>query len=417
MSERPNATRRTVLKQFTTALVGGTALTGTTAGAATEVDTSVTRNTTGNHGNGNWNGLKIEAVHDHETDDHGFELSTDEVAAGWTSIEFDNTTDHTHFAYLAKLPPAAIDDAGERDLLDFYVEHVTRPFQYFMDTQVDGKEPDPNDLSDRYTTEEAIFPPWFQRVLPSGGVGLTSGETRAVSTMHLDPGEYIVECYVKNEDEDFHSYHGMIDHFTVTGEGAGAPDPGPLTTVGVSLSVDGIDAPDAVRPGQHTVAVTVQNQQIYSNLIGHNVHLIHLDGDTTVNDVNGWMNWMAPGQLVSDESAPGQFVGGVQTILTPGLLEGTERETAYAHVTLRPGTYAWVSEVPSPQDKGFLQEFTVAESADGGEMPPADPGDSRNMGPAGEQPDDDLSERAANSAMSDEMKTMVDAYANHDPDG
>lgn len=286
-----------------------------------------------------------------------------------------------------------------------------------MDTQVPDKEPDTSDLSDRYTTEEAIFPPWFDRVLPSGGVGLTTGETRAVSTMSLDPGEYIVECYVKTEEEDFHSYHGMIDHLTVTAGGSGAPDPGPLTTIGVSLSVDGIDAPEAVRPGQHTVAVTVRNQKIYSNLIGHNVHLIRLDGDTTVRDVNGWMNWMAPGQLVGDGSEPGRFVGGVQTILTPGLLNGTESRTAYAHVNLRPGTYAWVSEVPSPKGKGFLQEFTVTESADDGQIPPADPGDSRNMGPIGEHPDDDLSERAANSAMPDEMKILLDAYANHDQAG
>lgn len=400
---RANARRRTVLKTAAAAIAGGSVLSGTASASG--------------HGGNPATLVEIEAGHDHEAGEHQLDLGTDEVSAGWTTFEFTNPTDHTHFAYFAKLPQAAIEDAGDRDLLEFYVEHVTRPFQWFMDTLVPEKEPDSDDLSDRYTNleEEQIFPPWFGSVLPSGGPGLTSSDETSTTTVNLAPGEYIVECYVKDDDEDFHSYHGMIDQLTVTDERSGAPEPAMEATLELSLSTDGIDAPGTVPPGQHTVAVGIENQQLYEHLIGHDVHLIRLDGETTVEDVSGWMSWMAPGQLVSDGSEPGTFLGGAQTILTPDLLAGEATRTAYVHATLEPGEYAWVSEVPAPTGKGFLREFSVEPSAPRGRVRPADPGDSRNWGPVGEHATDDLSERAAASGMDGALKSAFDALANADP--
>ncbi|WP_137287529.1 hypothetical protein [Halorussus salinisoli] len=68
----------------------------------------------------------------------------------------------------------------------------------------------------------------------------------------------------------------------------------PKATPNLSLSTDGIDAEENVSPGQHTVAVRVENQQMYDNLVGHDVHLIRFDDDTDVADVNGWTNWTDP---------------------------------------------------------------------------------------------------------------------------
>lgn len=34
----------------------------------------------------------------------------------------------------------------------------------------------------------------------------------------MDPGEYIMECYVKDATNDVHSYLGMIEHLSVTGD-------------------------------------------------------------------------------------------------------------------------------------------------------------------------------------------------------
>jgi hypothetical protein len=202
-----------------------------------------------------------------------------------------------------------------------------------------------------------VFPEWFADVLPSGGPGLTSGGGTAATTVNLDPGEYIVECYVKNGEGEFHSYLGMIDHLTVTEERSEAPEPEP--TIELSVSTDGFDVGTNVRPGRHTVAVTFEDQTVYDNLIGHDAHLIRFDDTTAADDVNDWMNWMDPDGLASDGTEPGTFLGGVDTIITPALLAGTASETAYAHVTLKPGDYAWVAEVPDPASKGLLTEFSV----------------------------------------------------------
>ncbi|MEF8813671.1 MAG: hypothetical protein V5A55_07615 [Halovenus sp.] len=339
--------RRTVLKAITATAIGGSVVTGATNAVSA-----------GPHGQarGRRDIVEIVARHDHEaegTGEHRFELSTSETAAGWTTLEFDNRTEHTHFAYLQKIPQPAIDaaESKDRDLLDYWVEKVTDPFQVFMDWIL-GKVESP-----------AAFPTWFGQIEPSGGVGLTTGHTTARTTVNLDPGQYQVECYVKNDSNEFHSYLGMVDLLTVTEERSGVEEP--EATLDLSLSTtDGITADDEVRPGQHTVAVQFKDQEKYGHLLGHDVHLVRLDDGTNVDDVNNWMDWTnrfgtTGNQLVADGSEPGTFLGGVQDIW-PFLEGGSDLpETGYCHVNLKPGDYAWVAEVPDPRSKGMLQEFTV----------------------------------------------------------
>lgn len=301
---------------------------------------------------GRRNELEIVASHDHETNQHLFELSTDEIASGWTTLELENRTEHTHFVYSSKIPQPAIDDAEaeEMDLLEFWIETVTKPFQYFLDaTFVPGKNPDGADNTDIYDT---LFPPWFGDIEWYGGPGLTAGHRSSKATIRLDPGEYILECYVKDHVNDFHSYHGMIDLLSVTDDESDASEP--RSTFDLRLSTDGIEVDTDVRPGQHVVGVLIEDQQVYANLVLHDAHLIRFDGSTDAAAVNGWMNWTDPTQLISDGTEPQTFVGGLMDIGPAGL-----PRTGYVHVNLKPGDYAWVAEVPSPDDKGFLTEFSV----------------------------------------------------------
>jgi hypothetical protein len=359
------AKRRTVLKMAAATLLGGCLATGTAsarrAGTASErtaqEDESVVR---------------VVAEHDHGTDEHRFEFSTHEFASGWTTFEFVNGTEHTHFVYLARLPDSAIEAAGERELLGFYVEQVTEPFQGIMDSLL-GREP-------RHRTE---LPAWYGDVLPRGGPGLTSSGERATSTMYLEAGEYIAECYVKNDEGEFHSYLGMIDHLTVTDERSALSRP--ESTLEVSVSTTGIEAQRRVPHGRHTVEVRFEDQRVYDHFLGHDVHLIRLDEGTDVEDVNGWMNWMTDGGLASGESEPGTFVGGVETVLYPALLAGATCKRAYMEVDLTPGHYAWVAEVPNPVGKGMLMEFDVPPCPEGsGERNDEDDGEVNDSGDQGE---------------------------------
>jgi hypothetical protein len=102
------------------------------------------------------------------------------------------------------------------------------------------------------------------------------------------------------------------------------------------------------------VAVEVENQQQYGNLVGHDLHLVRLEDGTDVDEVNDWMNWADPDQFVSDGDEPTTFLGGVSDIWTADL-----PRTGYLHVLLKPGDYAWVAEVPDPASKDLLVEFSV----------------------------------------------------------
>lgn len=338
--------RRTVLKTLTATVVG----TGITTGTGTARDSGGARSRPD---------VEVVAKHDHESEDHLFELSTDEVAAGWTTFELDNQSEHAHFTYLAKLPQDALDDAAAEGMspLEFYVGTVTKPFQYFMDlVYATEKDPDPSDLKlveevypeDRF---QDLFAPWYPNVTFHGGVGLTAGHTTATTTLDLDPGVYTMECYVKNGNNDFHSYLGMIEQLDVTSDDSGTPEP--EATLDVTVSTDGIDVGDGLRPGRHTIGVKFADQKVYQNLVGHDLHLIRLDDGTTVSDVNDWMNWTDPDQLIAEDDEPTTFLGGVQDI-TAGL-----PQTGYVDVQLEPGEYAFVAEIPDPKSKGLLTEFSV----------------------------------------------------------
>lgn len=342
MNGPKHANRRTVLRTTAATLLGGGLVTGT-GGATRETPLGEPR--------GRRNGVGIVARHDHDADEHRFELDRREVASGWTTFEFDNRTDHTHFASLPKLPQQALVDAEKAgvDPLEFYVETVTRPFQFRWDSEVPGKEPDPDDDTDVY---DSLFPPWLEDVVLYGGPGLTSGRESSTTTVDLDPGEYVVECYAKDDTNDFHSSLGMIDLISVTSEESDVPEPD--STLDLSVSTDGIDAPAEVRPGRYDVGVEFENQQRYGTLVGHDLHLIRLEDGTDVGEVNGWMNWADPDQFVSNGDEPTTFLGGVSDIWTADL-----PRTGYLHVVLEPGDYAWIAEVPDPASKGLLAEFGV----------------------------------------------------------
>ena len=290
----------------------------------------------------------VEVIARHDGPDYVFDLSDDVIPSGWTTFEQDNHSSSTHFVYLAQVPRGAIEGAAEEDeeLLSYWYQHVTRPFQFFMDDLLPGKEPDPEDAPTKYA--DTFFPGWFFAASPWGGPGFLQGHLTSRTTMYMEPGYYIVECYVKNAEGSFHSYDGMITLLEVKDEASGANEP--RATMEVRLSEGEIQADDEIRPGLHTVAVHFDEQTEYDHLLGHDVHLVRLD-DWTIQETAEWMNWMTPDGLVSADGmrGPNTFVGGTQTM--------TAGSTAYFTVRLEPGEYAWIAEVPA--DVEMWKTFTV----------------------------------------------------------
>jgi hypothetical protein len=73
--------------------------------------------------------LEITGIHDHDADEHFFGLSEPEIPSGWTTLNFDTQTEHTHFVYPVKLLNAEDNLSGfDGDTLrERYMNAVTFP--------------------------------------------------------------------------------------------------------------------------------------------------------------------------------------------------------------------------------------------------------------------------------------------------
>lgn len=297
--------------------------------AASDRDRAATR--TGIAGDAAEGVVTIRALS--EGDRHWFELSSDEIPSGWTTFRLENASHVAHFALIDKLP--------EGTTFDQYSE-LTGAYQALMDAIIAGEPTEP--VVER-------FPAWSSGVEFLGGPGLLSPGRVSETTVRLEPGPYVVECYVKTPEGQFHAYLGMKTPFRVTAAQSPAEPPVPTMEITVS-SESGIDVQETVRPGQHTVAVYFADQTAHENFVGHDVNLVRLSDDADVDALAAWMNWTAPSGL-SSPGEPAEFRGGANDM--------PAGHTAYFTAELEPGRYAWISEVPNAQSKGMLKPFNVAQ--------------------------------------------------------
>jgi hypothetical protein len=267
----------------------------------------------------------------------------DELPSGWTTFRFKNESGMIHFAVLERVP----EGVGVEE----HQEQVAPVFQEGMNLLNAGE-------GDAALQKFGELPEWFGQIVFMGGPGLTSPGQTSRASVYLEPGTYLLECYVKT-DGVFHSYnpnpsaYGMIHEFTVTEEPSGAPEPS--ATVRITLSSErGIEVEGDLVAGEHTFAVHFEDQRIHEHFVGHDVHLVRLTDDTDLDELATWMDWTQPMGL--ETPAPAEFLGGTN--------EMPAGKTGYFTVILEPGRYGWVAEVPSPDEKGMLKTFTIA-SGDG----------------------------------------------------
>lgn len=259
-------------------------------------------------------------------------VGRDATPAGWTTFRLSNESSAVHFVLLEKLP--------EGKGIEDYRNEIAPIFQNLMDT-FNGK---PLSYPELGTTP----PEWLGDIQYTGGPGLLSPGQRAAVTVDLEPGTYVLECYVKTADEVFHSVMGMVAELEVTEPASGASEP--TSTLAVTIaSGAGMEAPAEIAPGAHTVAVHFDDQTTYDHFLGHDVHLVRLDDATDLDALGAWMDWTRAGGLA--EPAPATFLGGIQDL--------PAGRTGYVEVDLEPGRYAWIAEVPDPAGSNMLHAFTV----------------------------------------------------------
>ncbi len=255
----------------------------------------------------------------------------DEIPSGWTTFRLQNEGAEHHFMLLNRLP--------DGKTLEEYGQEVGLPF----DTVWDSLRTGVMDKAEAGQLLGQLLPAWYASVQQMGGPGLVAAGGTGETTVNLEPGTYVMECYVKTADGKFHSSLGMARQLTVTSGPSGGPPPEADVDIALSnfeLTIDG-----EVASGPHTIAVHFEEHPEVG--LGNDVHLVRLEAGTDLDQVTKWMDWMDINGL--REPAPAQFLGGAQ--------EMPVGYTSYFTVDLAPGRYAWIAEASA--DKEMVKEFTV----------------------------------------------------------
>ncbi|MEJ2585187.1 MAG: hypothetical protein P8Z38_09130 [Robiginitalea sp.] len=260
----------------------------------------------------------------------------DTIPSGWNTLIYENQSTEPHFILLDKYPE------GKR-LADTKKE-VIPPFDEGMALIMEGKN------------EEAMeafgkLPEWSTEIVFSGGTGLISPGETAVTTVKLDPGYYVMECYVRMPDGRFHVSMGMAKELVVSEEDSG--DAAPEADIALSLSsTEGIVLKDTITAGEKIISVQYGDQIVHENFMGHDINLVRMEDDADMEELQAWLNWATPTGLMSSTTPDGiVFLGGTN--------DSPSGSIQFFKADLQPGRYAFVSEVPNAGEKGMLKVFTV----------------------------------------------------------
>ena len=261
----------------------------------------------------------------------------DEIPSGWTTFRYSNVSPVTHFMLFDKLP---VVDGKQITYADF--GQIAPIFGDAMNLINEGN-------AEAGFAEFSRLPSWFSEIIFSGGVGMVSPGETAQTTIFLEAGTYVLECYVKTNG----IFHPMSKQVIVKESFLNILTP--TATLDLTISrEDGIEMPAEVLAGLQTIAVHFKDQEPHEHFLGHDVHLVKLENDTDLKKLNSWMTWTAPDGL--NTPAPVTFLGGAQEMPAGG--------TAYITIDLKPGKYAWIAEVPDPASKNMLKTFTVQETTE-----------------------------------------------------
>jgi hypothetical protein len=182
----------------------------------------------------------------------------------------------------------------------------------------------------------------FAGVVWTGGVnGVEPGATE-VATANLQPGRYIVLCFIPTPGEHGKSHveMGMVDELEVVDAGSAAAEPPAVATIELS------DYAIAI-PERFTGGVT---EVLNNGSENHEVILMRFHEGKSLADLGAWSQSGMPAER------PFDYVGGLGT-LAPG-------RRGWTTLTLEPGDYVALCVIRNAEghahvDLGMLTPFTV----------------------------------------------------------
>lgn len=259
-----------------------------------------------------------------------------EIESGWTTFIYQNLSPDTHFFVIEKFPEGKTIENAKAEVIPI--------FSRAMELITAGN-------SDQGFAEFDKVPAWFYDVVFVGGPGLVSPGNSVQTTLELEPAYYLIECYVKMPDGQFHSALGMVEDFEVVKSQVITEQPEADYKITIS-SEEGIKLPENFSVGESVFEVEFLDQKAHENFVGHDVHLVRLGENSNHNELNSWMNWADPTAFMSPAPPGVEFLGGSQ--------EMPAGRKSYFTADLQPGNYAFIAEVPNPMDKKMFQTFSIS---------------------------------------------------------
>ena len=186
------------------------------------------------------------------------------------------------------------------------------------------------------------MPSWAVDV---GGPNSAAAGESADGTMTLEPGTYMLVCWVPSPDGMLHVMKGMTKQLIVTARGATTPSE-PKADIAMTLHDYTFELSKPITAGRHTIRV--ENRAAQS----HEVAIARLHPGATLSQAMIWMN---EGQL---SAAPVTAIGGAS-----GLATGRHM---YVTADFKPGRYALLCFIPDVKDgkphsvHGMAREIVVA---------------------------------------------------------
>ncbi|MBD0822467.1 hypothetical protein [Aestuariibaculum marinum] len=259
----------------------------------------------------------------------------DTLRSGWNTFRYTNKSTETHFFILEKLP--------EGVTLETYKNELVPPFKAAFTFLNKGD-------FEAAMKELEKTPKWWYDVTFAGGVGLISPKSQAETTIHLKPGTYAMECYVRMPDGMPHAFYGMLKEITVTEKESKASMPEADYNITVSAKT-GITFKDSLQAGNYQFGVHFKDQKKYESFLGHDVNLVKIENDTLITTLCKWVNSADITSLRSPAPSGLTFLGGVEDL--------EAGETGFFKVFLDQGNYVLISEIPNAKERGMIKPFKV----------------------------------------------------------
>ncbi len=268
------------------------------------------------------------------TENMDFQM-VDTIPSGWNTFRYKNQSPQTHFFLVDQYPPGKTSEDAENVIAPIFDAGMKLINENKIDEAMEAF---------------GQLPEWFSDVKFLGGTGLLSPNTTGETTLYLEPGNYILECYLKMSNGIFHTSMGMTKDLVVSEEKSGNESLQANINISIS-STEGIMTKDSIVEGLQTFSVHYLDQIVHENFVGHDVNLVKLEGDANLEELENWMNWATPTGLMEPAPQGVTFLGGVNDMPAGA--------TGYFTAKLDPGNYVLISEVPNATAKGMLRSFEI----------------------------------------------------------